>query len=664
MDLEGGTSAGSSNARKGGFREDALPEHDSLGRKGSTVPLADLVAQEGLSERASGSVNTTAAVQDGCVGGDGGEETPYVEPATGSKLALCLICKYRPRNVADAERHHKKHAKSFKCPYNPCRRRGVGFANASDLDQHLNSGKHNTQRQMGSGVVNVGAHNRKRHVEDTWNVDTIVRMSERKSRKGRRAGGGGPSSVVAEYGDGESVSPDSSLASLPRSSETALETASSRWHARHGASPEGIELAREGRSANIAKNVPKKMSAARLIVPETDRAGRDHLRESVASLDPVWDSKAPSHVASTASSSSGDQRTRLWSDTNDHTSTLPSMTDAFTGITKQDDQAGGDDGVEGSVWSDDGLEHQVRERLIARLVNHITSELHVTGATANASDVVSMTTTSQEVAELLRIFATLLDSMAGVGPRHRSTVFVRMQRRRIAADLIGAHAARPSSQDGMTLDEIMLRWIESGVDTAEHPQSLAVPRVEIRNRALEDDSDAVSGIPTDPETENELNIAELPVIEGFLLEGSEFPWLVGQIAAVVSRALESTGNEQELIRAALALALKTAGRDTAGPRQLCLTLPVRCLRTSERLQDAVHVDRLADVICLVGLPDRAYMCTYEEYVHLIWPAVGVEVLRCLDEARSLAGRRHQHQQTADTGMSPIHIGPHKASSPL
>jgi hypothetical protein len=123
-------------------------------------------------------------------------------------LPVCSHCKaFQPKNNSDQtyvchprpnktlslskhSKHERKHTKPFKCRFDECIAKDVGFSTENDRDRHYKSGKHNEAPTKGSlkGFIcaacrsdskwwsrqdNFRAHCKRKHT--TWDIDDLVK---------------------------------------------------------------------------------------------------------------------------------------------------------------------------------------------------------------------------------------------------------------------------------------------------------------------------------------------------------------------------------------------------------------------------------------------------------------------------------------------------------
>ncbi|KAK6431354.1 hypothetical protein LTR95_012484 [Oleoguttula sp. CCFEE 5521] len=273
---------------------------------------------------------------------------------------------------------------------------------------------------------------------------------------------------------------------------------------------------------------------------------------------------------------------------------------------------------DGSVWSDDGLHPDARTRLIARLSSRIERDMHhvdTQSIRVHASDAARQALV-QDCTDIMKNFASLLDSKAKLGVQHRSAVFLRMQRRLIVEHLMADAGPTPSKLNDMSLAEKMSRWDQSESSGLEYP-----PEVDL------------SQLPPEPEEEAELDVAEFVEAERFLFDGADYTWLIRHLNAR-NHTFESTGEMHKSIRTMLVEYVKEkAMRDRRIMRiiQVSLRVPWNPLQFMQEQYGQPSQAALSDVICLVGLPHRAFATSCRDYAQLLWSELGPEVIQYLDD---------------------------------
>jgi len=259
---------------------------------------------------------------------------------------------------------------------------------------------------------------------------------------------------------------------------------------------------------------------------------------------------------------------------------------------------------DGSVYSDDGLQPALRKQLVLRFSEALNHEL---------TDVGFRQLNTGLTAGLLKDFARLLDSRANTSIEHRSTKFVRNQSKVIACHLDqDPQAGRPSHADVPSVQEKFSSWNTDLDGTGDETQETPHDLMNMKDAGMTE--------------EVVIDIAELPEAESFLTSSQEFNWLVRRLKAAYG--MLPTSNIPTLLRNQLVEATK-------GAEQLSFRLDWQPLQFLSEQYVQVFKASLSKTLVLVGSDTKAYATLCGAYVERIWPTIGTEVLRLLEEACTL-----------------------------
>lgn len=274
----------------------------------------------------------------------------------------------------------------------------------------------------------------------------------------------------------------------------------------------------------------------------------------------------------------------------------------------------------GDISEDIVLDTKLRELLVNYLVNHLrrktqrSSTIMYGQRWIDARDQISET-----FAELLNQFAVLLQCEAQLHTQLRSAIFVRAQQEHIVGQFMDAIEVKELPEDGrMRLEEMAALW-------------------EIQARPIQ--FKLKSEIDT-PLEQLDLQDSELGEAVRFVTEGATCQWLVRQMSSLLHDTIENTGTSLMNIRKHLINGMSAARLQHKSTSQVCIMLPWNPVTfLDEQFPGRSHIS-LADVICLVGHPTRAFASTCKEYADFVWPSIGSEMLRCLDSVCGQLRSRH------------------------
>ena len=270
--------------------------------------------------------------------------------------------------------------------------------------------------------------------------------------------------------------------------------------------------------------------------------------------------------------------------------------------------------ADADVWSiaSLGLHPKDNDQLITLFITRIVDSLPEDKVLECATD---------PLAELLQDYCTLLrDGHNTHGKMLQAAAFVRKRSRLIAEALqermLPREDVRPNSSGLPSVeDKLNMLWLQQPEGTGD----LTVVHLEDLDYSSIGDLD-------DTVFEGPIDVEDVRKALQFLTEGREFQWLLRRIKTASS--LENTGNINSNVRQALT--------QKRGSTEMVMQWPLRRFLSSQ-FGNLAEVS-LSSVICIVGHPTRSQATTCGEYVGLVWPEVGTELLRFLTDAVRREGK--------------------------
>jgi hypothetical protein len=250
---------------------------------------------------------------------------------------------------------------------------------------------------------------------------------------------------------------------------------------------------------------------------------------------------------------------------------------------------------------DSGLPENVKEQLSTYFAQEILDSIQLAKAdVANAIDDIC-----SSLPELLREFSTLVEIHARPGLEERACIFVRHQRNQIARNLRTILSSKPDSSDAPAArDRIDLLWGEHHV-VDENPE----------DRVMADLAQEIK----DP-SESLLNLPEIPEARAYLIERSEYRWLLSRIQSMV-KTMPTLSTDSEVRRDLIGV--------IGGGRTIKVELDWHFASFLEEQYERPEDVELQQVLCSSGLAENAYVAPSVEYADLLWPRLGKEVILCL-----------------------------------
>ena len=286
----------------------------------------------------------------------------------------------------------------------------------------------------------------------------------------------------------------------------------------------------------------------------------------------------------------------------------PTMTDeGYHSMTKQvNSEIGEEDAVSDadSVRTDNrdsGLPQNVKEQLSTYFAQEILDNIQLANdELANAIDDICVS-----LPELLREFSTLVENHARPGLEERACIFVRHQRNQIARNLRTILSSKPDGSDAPAArDRIDLLW-------GEHHKIDENPD----DRVTADLAHEIK----DP-SESLLNLPEIPEARAYLIESSEYRWLLSRIQSMV-KTMPTSSTDSDVRRDLIGV--------IGGGHTIKVELDWHfALFLDEQYERPEDVE-LQQVLCCSGLADNAYAAPSVEYANLLWPRLGKEMILCL-----------------------------------
>ena len=296
---------------------------------------------------------------------------------------------------------------------------------------------------------------------------------------------------------------------------------------------------------------------------------------------------------------------------NDPSATVGELTDSgYQSMTKQGhSETDGDDADSNadSVRTDNresGLPQNVKEQLSTYFAQEILDSIQLAkDELSNAIDEIC-----SSLPELLREFSTLVEIHARPGLEERACIFVRHQRNQIARNLRTILLSKPDSSDAPAArDRIDLLWGEHhNIDDDPDDRVMADLAHEIK----------------DP-SDNPLSLPEIPEARAYLIESSEYRWLLSRIQSIV-KTMPTLSTDSEVRRDLIGV--------IGGGRTIKVGLNWHLASfLGEQYENPEDV-KLQQVLCCSGLVDNAYVAPSAEYADLLWPRLGKEMILYLSRS--------------------------------